>query len=365
MMSVSQRILCACLMLFMGTCIAEDTKKPLNYYVDTKIPENWKEHSDPDILYKEQWWHFNGLESAVQKAASPLCGHYNSDTSTDGYADAYRPEENKKPQRISEIVWVSPLEGGGLHVGDISITEKNLRADIKGQQPTKDLLEQISKDTSLMLVFRDGAIQAVKIPSRLHGECHFSMTLVEPGFLQSGKDLARYRTTVGGHDGGGAYFPSVFIAFPDEAQLRWFVAHELAIAIIPDQFGSHAGDLYKRFNEQVEKVFSRWSAKIEGSAEEKDFHKGVNTGPIVADYLSVYIGGNAGWSVEDFLKYLEKHRQYSIANEGARSDITPVAKQLSERLIRHWYQEMIAMKVNNQMVAPDPERTIKNMAELQ
>lgn len=367
-----QRIVFAYLMLFTSICFSEDGTKPLNYYLDVTLSSGWKEQADQKIRFKEQSRLFDGWADSVTIAASPLCGKYRSSFGSKGYGSIYRdniPDMGKgKPPKVSEIIWVLPMSGGELQVGDLQFYQWEMRAEVKALPQIKELIEKADNETrkrkTLLFVYRNGAVQAVRPPDEQAPACSFTMHLVEPGFMQSGTYLARDRTTVGGPYGNN-YFPSVFTAFPDEVHLKWFVAHELAIAIIPAQFGSHAGDLYKRFNEQVEKVFLRWAAKIEGSAEEKDLYKGANTGPIVADYLSVYIGGNAGWSVDDFLKYLEKHRQYSIANEGARSDITPVAKQLRERLIRHWYQEMIAMKVKNQISAPDPERTIKNMAELQ
>ncbi|HXU92769.1 MAG TPA: hypothetical protein VFP33_03840 [Gallionella sp.] len=358
-----QRIAIAYLVLFSNVCFADDAKKLLSFYVETTTPTRWQDHTKPENIFKEEWWRINALARAMNVAAGPFCGKYRDPSDTNGYSDAYRIEQSGKMSSVSQMAWISPLGGGELQVGDQSVREGNLRAEAKALPGVSEALEKKRKDKNLLLVYRDGNILAVSPPQRQSGSCSFFMQLVEPGFLQSGKSLARYRTTVGGRE-GNTYFQSVFEAFPEEKHLQWFIAHELATAIIPAQFGTQAGDLYERFNAEINNVFTRWVAKLEGTPEQKDFHKEVNIGPYIADYLSVYIGENAGYSIEDFMVYLEKHRQYSIANEYGRP-ASPVAKQFRERLIRYWYQEMLATKKVNEPVVPDPEKTIRDMEALQ
>jgi len=366
-----QKVAITCITLITGICLAQEPqniKQPLGHFVNIELPSSWKEQTNPKTQFKEQWFRFLSLAMAANEGASPLCGPYRYNFDANGYTSAYRFEQggsDKILRGISEIVWIAPQSGGELQVGDLNINKKELREEAKVLPEVAVVLEKMANDKSLMLVYRDGALLAVKPPSRQPPPCSFGMILVEPGLFQSSHSLVRYRARVGGQS-GSTYFPGVFTAFPNDVDLEWFIAHELGEALIPAQFGGQKKGLYKRFTSEVNLVFSSWASKVEGTPEEKKLDKGIFLGDYAADYLAVYIGGNAGWSVDDFINYLEKRRSYVIKTDFGGTDNTQLAKRLREKLIRHWYGEMLASKPDSQPpFTPDPEQAIKAMETIQ
>ena len=372
------------------------------------VPSRWDFQTVKALKESDFEVWLTATDEAIRYSSSQLCKKHTTYVYQDVLATGiYRAGRSgvKRPYAFfvaapfyaSDVVWVDPLVATYLKVDDIllSYTREDFKAKPIGQRysgdrnqyksniyPTRTIITgDAGVDAMIqaqpagqanMLLYKNGQFdfftpaKAEKASATPAIRCNGSVSTIGSSLLGNGGLTKAFTNAIGDKEyfkephylQGGEIATNSYVSYYDSVvriftrqELQWMLVDHFAtdVAFVYFQNGQYGqfSDAYKKF---ISKVAFR-----EGILPEKAAGVARVWFREPTLFLSIYVGANAGWPIEQYADFLDSRERY------LHGKVDPDLQKIRRALIKYWQDDMTAHTLKPGRVAPDVDRVITAM----